>query len=36
MAKVLVVYHSQSGNTEEMAKAVARGAKAVVGIEVVL
>lgn len=36
MATVLVVYHSQSGNTEEMAKAVARGAKAVVGTEVVL
>ncbi len=28
MAKVLIVYHSQSGNTEEMAKAVADAAKA--------
>ena len=28
MAKVLIVYHSQSGNTEEMAKAVAEAAKA--------
>jgi len=28
MAKVLIVYHTQSGNTEAMAKAVAEGAKA--------
>ncbi len=28
MAKVLIVYHSQSGNTEEMAKTVADAAKA--------
>jgi len=27
MAKVLIVYHSQSGNTEEMAKKVAEGVK---------
>jgi flavodoxin len=27
MAKVLIVYHSQTGNTEAMAKAVAEGAK---------
>jgi flavorubredoxin len=27
MAKVLIIYHSQSGNTEAMAKAVAEGAK---------
>jgi len=36
MAKILVVYHSQSGNTEAMAKAVAEGAKAVKGTEVVI
>ena len=36
MAKVLVVFHSMSGNTEAMAKAVAEGAKAVRGTEVVL
>jgi len=28
MAKVLIIYHSQSGNTEEMAKAIADAAKA--------
>lgn len=27
MAKVLIVYHSESGNTEKMAKAVEKGAK---------
>jgi flavorubredoxin len=27
MSKVLIIYHSQSGNTEAMAKAVAEGAK---------
>jgi multimeric flavodoxin WrbA len=27
MAKILIVYHSQSGHTERMAQAVARGAK---------
>ena len=27
MKKVLIVYHSQSGNTEAMAKAVSEGAK---------
>ncbi len=27
MAKLLIIYHSQTGNTEEMAKAVAEGAK---------
>ena len=36
MAKVLVVYHSLSGNTEAMAKAVAEGAQSVAGTEVVL
>jgi len=34
--KVLVTYHSLSGNTERMAEAVADGAKAVSGTEVVL
>ena len=34
--KVLVAYHSLSGNTERMAEAVAEGAKSVVGTDVVL
>jgi multimeric flavodoxin WrbA len=33
MAKVLVVYHSLSGNTKAMAEAVAEGARAVAGTE---
>ncbi len=36
MGKVLVVYHTLSGNTEKMAKAVAEGAKSVAGTEVIL
>jgi len=36
MAKILVIYHSQSGNTEEMAKAVAKGAKSIREAEVML
>lgn len=36
MAKVLIIYHSQSGNTEEMAKAVAKGAKRISETEVIL
>ena len=36
MAKVLVIYHSQGGNTEQMAKAATKGAKKVSGIEVIL
>ncbi len=36
MAKVLVVYHSFTGNTEEMAKAVCEGVKSVAGGEVTL
>jgi len=36
MAKVLVVYHTLSGNTEMMANAVADGAKSVAGTEVVV
>ena len=34
MLKVLIVYYSQTGNTEKMARAVEEGAKSVVGIEV--
>ena len=36
MAKVLVIYHTLSGNTEKMAKAVAEGAGSVAGTEVVV
>ena len=32
--KVLIVYYSQTGNTEKMARAIEEGAKSVVGIEV--
>jgi multimeric flavodoxin WrbA len=35
MAKVLIIYHSRTGNTEEMAKAVAQGASSVGGVEVI-
>jgi len=34
--KLLVVYDSQTGNTEKMAKAVVEGAESVPGVEVVL
>ena len=34
MPKVLVAYHTRSGNTEEMAQRVAEGAKRVEGVEV--
>lgn len=34
--KVLVVYHSLSGNTEKMAQAVGEGAKAVAGVQVTM
>jgi NAD(P)H dehydrogenase (quinone) len=34
MAKILVVYHSLSGNTKAMAEAVADGAREVAGAEV--
>jgi NAD(P)H dehydrogenase (quinone) len=34
MPKILVVYHSLSGNTKAMANAVADGARAVQGVEV--
>jgi flavorubredoxin len=36
MPKLLVVYDSQTGNTERMAKAVAEGARSVSGVEVAL
>ena len=36
MAKILIVYHSRSGNTKKMALAVAEGAKQVKGINVAL
>jgi NAD(P)H dehydrogenase (quinone) len=36
MAKVLVVYHSGTGNTKAMAQAVAEGAKQIPGVEAVL
>jgi NAD(P)H dehydrogenase (quinone) len=36
LVKVLVTYHSLSGNTERMAEAVAEGAKSVPGAEVLL
>ncbi len=36
MPKLLVVYDSQTGNTEKMAEAVVEGAKSVSGVEVVL
>ena len=35
MAKILIVYHSQTGNTKIMAEAVAEGARAVEGVEVI-
>jgi NAD(P)H dehydrogenase (quinone) len=35
-AKVLVIYHSGTGNTKAMAQAVAEGVKDVAGVEVVL
>jgi multimeric flavodoxin WrbA len=36
MKTILVVYHSQSGNTQKMAGAVAKGAKEIEGVRVVL
>ena len=36
MAKILIVYHTLSGNTEKMAKAFEEGAKSVPGTDVVL
>jgi flavodoxin I len=34
--KLLIIYYSQTGNTEKMAKAIQEGAKSVVGIDVEL
>lgn len=34
--KILIVYYSQTGNTEKMATAIEEGAKSVAGVEVVL
>ena len=36
MTRILVVYHSQTGHTEKMAKAVVDGAKAIEHVEVIL
>jgi multimeric flavodoxin WrbA len=36
MAKILIVYHSQTGNTKKMADAVAEGARSIEGVEVIL
>ncbi|MCG3777640.1 MAG: Flavodoxin [Nitrospira sp.] len=36
LVKILVTYHSLSGNTERMAEAVVEGAKSVPGVEVLL
>ncbi|MCK4976709.1 MAG: NAD(P)H-dependent oxidoreductase [Anaerolineales bacterium] len=36
MARVLIVYHTQSGNTKAAAEAVAQGAKEVSGTEVII
>lgn len=36
MCTILIIYHSQSGRTRQMAEAVARGAGAIDGVEVVL
>ncbi|MFB3924717.1 MAG: flavodoxin family protein [Syntrophales bacterium] len=36
MAKVLIIYHSQTGNTEKMAAAVSEGARSIAGCQVVL
>ena len=36
MAKVLVVYHSQGGNTKAAAEVLAKGARSVAGTEVVI
>jgi multimeric flavodoxin WrbA len=36
MARILIVYHSQTGNTKRMAEAVAEGAAGIEGTEVIL
>ncbi len=35
MTRILIIYHSQTGNTQMMAEAVAEGARAVEGVEVI-
>jgi len=34
MAKLLILYDSQTGNTEKMAEAVVQGARSVTGVDV--
>ncbi len=36
MTKILIVYHSQTGHTKEMAEAVYEGAMSIEGVEVIL
>jgi len=36
MTKILIIYHSQTGHTQQMAEAVAEGAKAIENTDVVL
>jgi multimeric flavodoxin WrbA len=36
MAKILIIYHSQTGKTEKMARAVAEGARGIEGVDVIL
>jgi multimeric flavodoxin WrbA len=36
MARILILYHSQTGNTQKMALAVAEGARSIEGVEVLL
>ncbi len=36
MTKILIVYHSQTGHTRQMADAVCEGAKAIDGVEVLM
>ena len=36
MTRILIVYHSRTGNTKQMADAVFAGAKAIDGVEVIL
>jgi len=35
MTRILIVYHTQTGNTEKMAQAVAAGAREIEGTEVI-
>jgi len=36
LCKILVLYHTQAGHTEKMAETVAKGARSIKGVEVVL